>query len=64
MKTKVGSGPSGMDTDGWRRILASNGFGTANNNIWKTFAHVVKKLCTDLIETQTIKVFLSCTLIL
>ena len=63
VKTKGGSGPSGMDTDGWRRILVSNSFGTANSALRKAFASVVKKLCTDLIETQTIEVFLSYRLI-
>ena len=63
IKTKQGSGPSGMDADGWRRILASNSFDTANNGLWKAFTNVVKKLCTNLIETQTIKAFLSCRLI-
>ena len=63
IKTKQGSGPSSMDVDGWRRILASNSFDTANNGLWKVFANVVKKLCTNLIKTQTIKAFLSCRLI-
>ena len=60
IKTKEGSGPSGMDADGWRRILASNSFGMANSDFRKAFANVVKKF---LIETQTIKAFLSCRLI-
>ena len=52
-----------MDADGWRRILASNSFGTANSDLREAFANVVKKLCTDLIGTQTIEAFLSCGLI-
>ena len=64
IKTKGGSGPSGMDADGWRRIPASNRFGTANSDPRKLFGNVVKKLCTDLIETQTIEALLSCRLIL
>ena len=63
IKTKGKSGPSGMGADRWRRILASNSFSTANSNLLKAFVNVVKKLCTDLIETQTIKVFFSCKLI-
>ena len=47
-----------MDADGCGRILASNSFGTANSNLWEAFSNVVKKLCTDLIETQTIIAFL------
>ena len=52
-----------MDADGWRRILASNSFGTANSDLREAFANVVKKLCTDLIGNQTIEAFLSCGLI-
>ena len=63
IKLKGDSGPSGMDADGWQRILASNSFGTANSDLQKAFANVVKKLCTDLIETQTIEAFLFCSLI-
>ena len=63
-KTKRVSGTSGMDADGWRRILASNSFGASNNDLRKAFANIVKKLCTHLIEVryQTIKTFLSCKL--
>ena len=55
IRTKGGSSPAGMDSDGWRRILASNNFGTS--------ANVVQKLCTDLVESHTIEAFLSCRLI-
>ena len=33
--TKCASGPSGMDADGWRRILASSQFGTASLDLRK-----------------------------
>ena len=46
IKTKGGSGPSGMDTDGWRRILASNHYGTVSSDLRKAFAEMIKKLCT------------------
>ena len=63
IKTKGGSGPSGMDADEWQRILVSNSFGMANSDLRKAFANVAKKLSTDLIETQTIETFLFCRLI-
>ena len=63
IRTKGGSGPSGMDADSWRRILASNNFGTSGSDLRKAFANVVQKLCTDLVETHTIEAFLSCRLI-
>ena len=63
IRTKGGSGPSGMDGDGWRRILTSNNFRTSSSDLRKAFAIVVRKLCTDLVETHTIEAFLSCRLI-
>ena len=49
-----------MDADGWRRILAINNFGTSSSDLRKAFANVVRKSCTDLVETHTIEAFLSC----
>ena len=61
--TKGDSGPSGMDANGWRRILASNNFGTSSIDLRKTFENVVQKLSTDLVQTHTIEAFFSCRLI-
>ena len=63
IRTKGGSGPSGVDADGWRRILASSNSGTSSSDLRKAFANVVRKLCTDLVETQTVEAFLSFHLI-
>eukprot|EP00794_Sanderia_malayensis_P000712 gene712-16297_t len=46
IRTKGGSGPSGMDGEGWRRILTSNSFGDASENLCNAFASAIKKLCT------------------
>ena len=63
IRTKWDSGPSGIDADGWRRILASNKFGSSSSDLRKAFSNIVRKLCTDLVETHTIEAFLSCGLI-
>ena len=60
---KGGSGPLGMDPDGWCRILAFNNFGTSSSDLLKEFANVVRKLCSDLVETHTIEAFLAGRLI-
>ena len=44
--TKGGSGPSGLDGDGWRRILNSHFFGTASSDFRKLVADFIKKLCS------------------
>ena len=63
IKTKGGAGPSGMDADGWRRILVSNNFGKSNFDLRKAFAEVVKKLCIGKDQSSTLEAFLACRLI-
>ena len=41
MLTKGGSGSSGLDTDGWHRILTSRAFGTVILDLRQTFAQLV-----------------------
>ena len=43
--TQGGSGPSGMDGDGWRQILVSRDYGDAGNNLHKAIALLIKKTC-------------------
>ena len=52
-----------MDAIEWQSILVSNSFGATNSDLRKTFANVVKMLCTDITETQTIEAFFSFRLI-
>lgn len=52
-----GSGPSGMNGNGWCRIVVSNNFVTSRIDLRKAFAYVVQKLFTDLVETYTIEAF-------
>ena len=62
--TKRGSGPSGLDADGWRKILTSRSFGTASSELRRMFTLSVKRLCLDeLRNTESLKSFIACTLI-
>ena len=45
--TKGGSGSSGMDAYGWRRILCSTAFGTSNLDLQNIIAEMIKKLCIE-----------------
>ena len=47
LKTKDGSGPSGLDADGWRKILVSKSYRTINADLRRAFANVIKKICTE-----------------
>ena len=71
LKTHGGAGPSGLDADGWRHILASRNFGQASEDFRNEFATAIKKLCTELVDvinvdgcaTSDIEAFLACRLI-
>ena len=64
MLTKGGSGPSSLDADGWRKILASRSFGTASSDLRKTFALFVKRLCLEEIKnTESLESLIACRLI-
>ena len=63
--TKGGSGPSGLDADGWRRMLISNSFGTASSDLRKSIADFIKKLSSKRInfENISLEAFIACRLI-
>ena len=69
LKTKDGSGPSGLDADGWTKILVSKSYGTINAALRRAFANVIKKICTEKLPVDTTKdetpleAFLACRLI-
>ena len=56
------SGPSGLDADGWKRILLSKNFGELSSDLCQTLVKVTKKLCIEELPTS-LKGFLACQLI-
>ena len=63
VKTQGGSGPSGMDADGWKRILTSKQFGKSSIDLCKAFAEVIKKICSIENQSASLEAFLACRLI-
>ena len=71
LNTHGGSGPSGMDADGWRHILASRMYSGASDDLRKELAKFIKQLCTEKIHleysesniTSSLEAFLACRLI-
>ena len=55
LKTKGGSGPSGLDAGGWREILVSKTYGTINADLRRAFTNVIKKICTEKLPVDTTK---------
>ena len=52
--TQGGSGPSGLDGDGWRHILTSRGYGDAGNDLRVAIAAVTRSLCSETINDDSI----------
>ena len=68
MKTKESAGPSGLDSDGWRRILLSKNFGQIGKDQRSAIATMAKHLCTRKVELEcndhnSLEAYLSCRLI-
>ena len=45
IKTRGFAGPSGLDADGWRRILMLGNFDTSREDLRKVIADMTKRLC-------------------
>ena len=63
VKTQGGSGPSGMDADGWKRVLTSKQFGKSSIDLSKAFDEVIKKICSIENQSASLEAFLACRLI-
>ena len=61
-KTRGSAGPSGLDVDGWRRILMLGNFGSSGEDLRKAIADMTKQLCRDN-TVKHLEAFLACRLI-
>ena len=52
LRTKVSGGPSGLDADGWRRILVSKNFGSVEKDLRCALAMFVQSASTVEIEVK------------
>ena len=62
MEKRGGSGHSGLDADGWKRILLSKNFGESSSDLCQTLTKVIKKHWTEQLSTS-LEGFLACQLI-
>ena len=63
LKTKGGSGPSGLDGDGWKRVLTSNSFGQNSVDLCVSVAALARKICTDIHSSASLEALMACRLI-
>jgi hypothetical protein len=61
--TKGSAGPSGMDSDMWRRILCSKSYGSASEELRYSVALLTRKLCTEYVDPYSTSELLACRLI-
>lgn len=61
--TKGGSGPSGLDADGWKKILTSKVDGESGKDLRVTSAKVVKKMCVQVINDNSLEALLASRLV-
>ena len=63
LKKKGSGGPSGIDANGFRRMLASKSFRKSSASLCDAIAMLAKKLCTELVYPATIEPILARRLI-
>ena len=59
VRTKGGSGPSGMDGDGWRRLLTSKQYGQESTDLCKAIARFGRTLCINTHSEETLQPLLA-----
>ena len=62
-RTNGSAGPSGMDSDGWQRLLCSKVYGTAGTDLCESVALLTRKLCTEYVDPDPLSAFISCRLV-
>ena len=64
IKTNGAAGPSNLDADSWKRILASKLFGIEGNDLCKSIATMTRILCTTFVkDINSISSLMACSLI-
>ena len=61
--TRGGSGPSGLDADGWRRILVSRDYGDTGTDLRKAVAALVRKICSVEVKDPSLAPLLASRLV-
>ena len=58
IKTKGAAGSSGLDSEGWRRLLISRNYGVIGKDLRTAIAEMAKNLCTHKVEITNRKTYL------
>ena len=60
---KGAAGPSGIDSDLWKRILCSKSYGKIATNACDSIARMSRRLCTGYVDPDSISSLVACRLI-
>ena len=63
LRTKGSCGPSGVDANGFKRILACKSFKKSSMNLCDSLATLARRLCTEFVDPLTIELILVSRLI-
>ena len=63
LKTKGPGGPAGVDSNGFRRMMACKSFKNSGTNLCSAIATMTKKLCTEYVDPRSIETILANRLI-
>ena len=63
LRTKGSGGPSGVDANGFRRILACKSFKQSSSKLCEALATMTRTLCTQYIDPSTIEPLIASRLI-
>lgn len=61
LRTQGSGGPSGMDSNAWRRLCCS--FGKQSDELCNSLAHVARRLCTEFVDPRGLEALVACRLI-
>ena len=62
-KMSGSAGPSGLDADGWKRILCSKQFSSKSKQLAENIAAMARKLCTKNVIPEHLEAYTACRLI-
>ena len=63
LRTKGSCGPSGVDANGFKRMLACKSFKKSSMNLCDSLATLARRLCTEFVDPLTIEIILASRLI-
>ena len=62
-RTKGAAGPSGLDSDGWQRILCSKRYGKKSLELCEAIGKVGRRLCRDTVDPEILRSYIACRLV-